>query len=433
MDVFSRRISLDEAAAMVQAAQVGGLLEDAAAAIFHHLGLMRARMAALQAAFPSNTLHAIAVKANPVVEVLREVVRAGGGLEAASIEEAQLALAAGCPAERVVFDSPVKTHREIEQALRLGVHLNADNFDELERIAAARRSIASSSPLGLRINPLVGGGAIEQTSVADAKSKFGVPLELNRQAILAAFAKYPWLCGLHSHVGSQGCSLELLAKAAGLIAALRKTIVAETGNPVGFVDIGGGLSTVYRTGDKAPTPEEYRALLEVRAPDLFASDVRLVTEFGRAIHANCGIAIARVEYVKPGRRGDRMVVIHLGADFLVRPVYRPHDWHHEFFVLNRHGVPKLGAAPPVTIAGPLCFAGDILARDALLPPIEQGDWIVIRDCGAYTLSMWSRHCSRGIPAVLGYDPQQRQPLRVLRRAETPSDVVRFWSHMDQKV
>jgi diaminopimelate decarboxylase len=415
---------LDEAAVIVQAALRSDLLSSHPAAIFHHLGLMTARIAALRAAFPDNALHTIAIKANPVVQILREVVQAGAGLEAASMEEVQLALAAGCPAARIVFDSPAKTHDEIRTALRMGVQLNVDNFDELARVAAAQNAIESKSLVGLRVNPMVGGGTIAHTSVADAKSKFGVPLETNRQQIINAFEKYRWLSGLHAHVGSQGCSLHLLVDAAGRIAALRRQIVDETGGRVGQVDIGGGLSTVYRTGESAPTPAEYRALLQEHVPQLFASDVRLVTEFGRAIQANCGMAVSRVEYVKPAQR---LAVIHLGADFLLRPVYRSADWQHEFFVLDHHGMPKSSAPEPVAIAGPLCFAGDIIARDVPLPAIEIGDFIVIRDCGAYTLSMWSRHCSRGIPAVYGYDPQSDAPLRILRRAETPQDVVHFWS------
>jgi diaminopimelate decarboxylase len=423
-DVFNHRICLDEVARIAGLAADAELLDEARAAIFHHLGLMRARISALQAAFPASTVHAVAVKANPVVAILREVVQAGAGLEAASIEEVQLALAAGCPAERVVFDSPAKTCAEIELALRLGVHLNIDNFDELDRIDAAPGRHESTSRIGLRINPLVGGGAIAQTSVADTESKFGVPLEINRPRIIAAFADHVWLRGLHLHVGSQGCSLELLVEAARRASTLRQQIAAETGNAVSFVDIGGGLSTVYRTGQPASVPAEYRARLEMAVPELFRDDVQLLTEFGRAIHANCGFAIARVEYIKPAQR---LAVIHLGADFLLRPVYRPQDWNHEFFVLDNRLAPKIGREAPVTIAGPLCFAGDILAREVLLPPVESGDWVVIRDVGAYTLSMWSRHCSRGIPAVLGYDRQQRRPLRTLRRAETPDDVVRFWS------
>jgi len=148
-----------------------------------------------------------------------------------------------------------------------------------------------------------------------------------------------------------------------------------------------------------------------------------MTEFGRAVQANCGLAVSRVEYVKPSQR---MAVIHLGADLLLRPVYRPEEWAHEFFVLDRHGKPKSGATRPLTLAGPLCFAGDIIARDVSLPPVEQGDWIVIRDVGAYTLSMWSRHCSRGMPPIVGYDPGPPESVNILRHAETPSDIARFW-------
>jgi diaminopimelate decarboxylase len=121
MDVFNLRISMDETAAIVQAALRCELLSGHSSAIIHHLGLMRSRIAALCAAFPETALHTIAIKANPVVGILREVVQAGAGLEAASIEEVHLALAAGCTADRVIFDSPAKTHAEIQQALRLGV------------------------------------------------------------------------------------------------------------------------------------------------------------------------------------------------------------------------------------------------------------------------------------------------------------------------
>lgn len=424
MDVFNRRISLDEAAAMVQAARSLNLIEGNSSVIFHDLDLMRSRIGSLRSAFPGNTLHAVAIKANPVLEILREIVRARVGLEAASIEEVELALAAGCLAERVVFDSPAKSVDEIAQAMRLGVYLNADNFDELYRIGRAHESCGSKSSIGLRINSMVGGGTIQQTSVSQSNSKFGVPLLSDRQRILDAFATHPWLNGLHVHVGSQGCQLPLLVEAVARIAALRREIMEKTGRNVPHVDIGGGLATVYRTGAAAPTPEEYRNRIQQHAPELFASDVQLMTEFGRTIQANCGLAISRVEYVKAEQQ---LAVIHLGADFLLRPVYRPDDWNHEFFVLDHHGLPKSGRLTPVTIAGPLCFAGDLVAKEVLLPPVAIGDWIVVRDVGAYTLSMWSRHCSRGIPVVLGYDPQRSDTLRVLRRRETPADVVRFWS------
>ncbi len=425
MDPFRSRISLEEAAAVVRSAQINGPLNDASSAIFHNLELMRARIVELQASFPENTLHAIAVKANPVVPLLREVVACGCGLEAASIEEVELALAAGCPPEKTVFDSPAKTVQEIRQALEAGLILNVDNFDELQRIAAELRTRSSKSVVGLRINPQVGGGTISLTSVANVDSKFGIPLSTNHAAILDAYRNYPWLVGLHIHVGSQGCDLGLLTEAVAVADALRHEIVQTSGRAVTHFDIGGGLPTVYQTGQTAPTPAEYVQHLRERTPEILEPPLQLVTEFGRAVQANCGIAASRVEYFKSAQS---MAVIHLGADFLLRPVYRPDDWLHEFFVLDADGRPKTGDPSPVTIVGPLCFGGDILARKVDLPPVEEGDWIVIRDVGAYTLSMWSRHCSRGIPAVIGYEPERLDEMRVLRHAETAPDVVRFWSH-----
>lgn len=424
MSVFNRRISLDEAATIIQTAAKSGLLAGQLSAIFHHLGLMRARISELRDVFPPNCLHTIAIKANPVVEILREVVQMELGLEAASIEEVGLALAAGCPAERIVFDSPAKTVPEIRQALGSGVYLNADNFEELDRIATLQKQVKSVSHVGLRVNTVVGRGAIEHTSVSAAGSKFGVSLQTDREQIIGAFRNYPWLTALHFHVGSQGCHLELLAEAAARVAILRSEIASSIGKRISHIDMGGGLPTSYRTGELAPTPAEYRALLDERAPGLFADDVCLITEFGRAIQANCGLAASRVEYVKPSQS---LALIHLGADFLLRPVYRPENWQHELFVVTAEGRPKSGPPRLTTIAGPLCFAGDIIARNVMLPPIETGDWVLIRDVGAYTLSMWSRHCSRRIPAVLGYEPNHKNPLRVLRKPETVDDVVRFWS------
>ncbi|QDU45687.1 Diaminopimelate decarboxylase [Symmachiella dynata] len=428
MDAFGRRISLDEAAAVVQSAQLHGPLTDAPSAIFHNLHLMQSRLAELKSAFPPNTLHAIAIKANPVLEILRAVVQEGCGLEAASIEEVQLALAAGCPPQRVIFDSPAKTTAEIRQALNAGIYLNVDNFEELHRIATELQTRASNSVVGLRVNPQVGGGTISLTSVANTDSKFGIPLSTNRAAILEAFASHAWLRGLHIHVGSQGCAMGLLTDAITIADTLRKEIEQHSGQVVTHLDIGGGLPTVYQSDLTAPTPAEYVAEIRKRAPDVLSPDLQRITEFGRAVQANCGFAASRVEYYKPAQQ---MAVIHLGADFLLRPVYRPEDWPHEFFVLDAQGFPKTGETRPVTIVGPLCFGGDIVARDVQLPPIEAGDWIVIRDVGAYTLSMWSRHCSRGIPAVIGYEPDRLDTMQVLRPAESPEDIVRYWGHGEQ--
>ena len=118
----------------------------------------------------------------------------------------------------------------------------------------------------------------------------------------------------------------------------------------------------------------------------------------------------------------RRVVVHLGADLLLRRVYRADQWDHSFVVLDPEGVPRTGEQA-TNIAGPLCFSGDLLARERRLAPARAGDLLLIRDTGAYTLSMWSRHCSRGLPPSIGFDGNGAA---LLHAGETAEDVVRYW-------
>ncbi|MEM9042884.1 MAG: diaminopimelate decarboxylase, partial [Actinomycetota bacterium] len=77
-----------------------------------------------------------------------------------------------------------------------------------------------------------------------------------------------------------------------------------------------------------------------------------------------------------------------------------------------------------TVAGPLCFAGDVIGRNVPLGDVEPGDRVVIHDVGAYTYSMWSRHCSRSMPAVIGV---RDDAVTQLRMPERPEDIARMWS------
>ncbi|MFW5645266.1 MAG: diaminopimelate decarboxylase, partial [Bacteroidota bacterium] len=196
-----------------KALQTHGILKkDDTALIFYDFDFLEERLKELKENFPEDTLHAIAIKANPLQSILSKISDHGFGLEAATLPELILALECGVPEDRIVFDSPCKTMEEIEYALQKDIHINADSFDEIERIASLNKDIDSKSPVGLRINPQVGTGAIKSTSVAEDISKFGVPISTNREKIINMFLRHPWLRGLHLHIGSQGMPLELLTK-----------------------------------------------------------------------------------------------------------------------------------------------------------------------------------------------------------------------------
>ena len=158
-------------------------------------------------------LHTFAVKAASLVPVLRLLAEEGIGCEVASPGELALARAAGVPAGRTVLDSPAKTPAELREALASASPSTRTTRRSWTASTPSSARRAAASPVGLRVNPQVGGGSIGAMSTATATSKFGVALRDDgaREWVVRAYRDRPWLTRLHSHVGSQGMPLELMA------------------------------------------------------------------------------------------------------------------------------------------------------------------------------------------------------------------------------
>jgi diaminopimelate decarboxylase len=387
--------------------------------------------------------HTFAVKANPVLSLLKLVVENGHGLECASLNEVELSILAGCHPSKIMFDSPCKTMYDLQRALELGVHINMDSFEELQRAQTYLTTLyqSSKSTIGLRINPLLGEGTIQALSVSTSTSKFGIPLTpSNKIRLLHEYKLDTKLTALHAHVGSQGCSLEMLANGAKSLFHLAQEIGFHQ---IKTIDIGGGLPANFSSEITTPTLREYAQQLTKSVPELFNHggnhhQINMITEFGRALITKCGWFASRIEYIKETAHENLdIVVIHAGSDMFVRTCYCP-----EQFPLNVEAYRVIGdddEQPKITksfnVVGPLCFGGDVIKRNVLLPSnLQVGDVIVIRDCGANCLSLWSKHCSRSSPPVIGYEKISTAPpvgngykLQLMRKEETLEDVLKFWS------
>lgn len=422
--------------ALERAIASGWLRDEDSAMIGYDLSYLEERIRNLKSLFPGNTLHGLAVKANPLVRIMEFTKKLGTGVEAASMGEAHLALKTGYQPDQIIYDSPVKTYRELEFALKTGMHINIDNFSELDRVNNLLNNLASGSTIGIRINPQVGVGAILESSVAGEYSKFGVPIKTGRAALEKAFLDYPWLTGVHLHVGSQGCPMLLLIDGIGVLYDFTLEMNEKRQRaglpPVNIFDIGGGLPVSYQSNSDPTSMEEYVAAIRKRAPRLLTADLptgqagcRLITEFGRWVYTNTGWTVSRVEYVKHDP-GINTAMIHVGADLFVRECLNPHDWQHEYSVYDPSGRRKTGQDEhPYNLAGPLCFSGDILAKAVILPKIEEGDYIVIHDTGSYTFSMWSRYNSRQTPRIVGYF-NDGERFELIKERETVEELYGFW-------
>ncbi|MGW7431911.1 diaminopimelate decarboxylase [Streptomyces sp. NPDC054861] len=396
---------------------------------------VRASAAALVAAFAAVTdapvLHAFAVKAAPLVPVLRLLHAAGLGAEVASPGELALARAAGVPPARTVLDSPAKTPAELRQALALGLAVNADNLQELARIDALVASAPTASPIGLRVNPQIGAGSIGALSTATATSKFGVALrdEGAREAVVQAYLDRPWMSRLHTHTGSQGIPLALMAEGAAAAYALAEEINAKAGRrQIDTLDIGGGLPVNFASDEETPTYAEYARLLADTAPGLLDGRYALVTEFGRSLLAKHGTILARVEYTKTSG-GRPIAVTHAGVQVATRTVYAPESWPLRVLAYDADGRPRTGPgiAQDVVqdVAGPACFAGDMLATGRALPLLRPGDLVAVPDTGAYYFAHHYAYNSLPRPGIHGFtvDDGGAVSFSTVREPQTLDEIV----------
>lgn len=366
------------------------------------LDTLREQVRSLAAAYDLElpVLHTVAAKSVTLVPVLREFAQLGMGCEVATRGELRLALLAGFAAERIVYDAPAKTYADLEEALSIGVALNADNFSELDRIdVLRRRGGVNSKLLGLRINPQTGSGAIAAMSTATSTSKFGVGLADAREEIVQAYLDRPWMNLIHVHSGSQGIELVHAAEGVRLVVELALEINTRAGKKqISHIDIGGGLPVNFSDDRITPTFEEHRRVLERTVPELFSGEYAIITEFGRSLTAKSGTIIGRVEYVKD-TGGRRIALTHIGVQVATRTVFDPESWPLRVEVYDRDGMPKTADAVLQDVAGPACFSGDLVASGRMLPLTEEGDLVAVPDTGGYYFSTHYSYNALPWPAV----------------------------------
>lgn len=417
----------------VRAAVEQGLIdEDAPLLCLLDTAGIRASAAALTSAFAralapgTPVLHAFAVKAAPLVPVLRLLADAGLGCEVASPGELALARAAGVAPERIVLDSPAKTAAELREALALGVAVNADNRQELGRLDALLATAPTASPIGVRINPQTGAGSIDALSTATATSKFGIALRDPgaREWLVRAYLDRPWLTRLHTHSGSQGVPLALIAEGVRELYTLAEEINEAAGRrQVDTLDIGGGLPVNFTSDAVTPTYAQYVSALRSAVPGLFSGAYGLVTEFGRSLTAKHGLVLTRVEYTKT-TGGRAIALTHAGVQVATRTVYAPAAWPLRILPYSAKGTPLTGPVVAQDIAGPACFAGDLLAAARELPLLAPGDLVCVPDTGAYAFTAHYGYNSLPRPPVHGFTatPSGKVRFTLARAAQPPSTI-----------
>ena len=333
------------------------------------------------------------VKANGNQAVLKTLARAGAGMDVVSAGELKRALAAGVPADKIVFSGVGKKPDELALALDAGIYqFNVESEPELEALSAIAEARGLKAPIAIRVNPDVDAKTHAKIATGKRENKFGIPWTRAR-GVYAQAANLPGIeiVGVDVHIGSQLTDLGPFEAAFRRVAELVHDL-REDGHDIRRIDFGGGLGIPY-AGETPPDPDAYANMVARVAGNL---GCRFIFEPGRMIAGNAGVLVSEVIYVKDGE--DRQfVILDAAMNDLIRPSF--YDATHMIAPLNQ---PEEAAAHhKVDIVGPVCETGDTFARDVEMPPLDAGDLVAFRSAGAYGAVMSSTYNARPlIPEVL---------------------------------
>ncbi|ELV8595476.1 diaminopimelate decarboxylase [Vibrio fluvialis] len=325
-----------------------------------------------------------AVKANSNLGVLNTLARLGSGFDIVSAGELERVVAAGGNPAKVVFSGVGKTAAEMKRALELNIKcFNVESEPELERLNQVAGEMGVKAPISLRINPDVDAKTHPYISTGLRDNKFGIAFDRAPHVYrLAQRLENISIHGIDCHIGSQLTAIEPFIDATDRLLALIDRLKAE-GINIKHLDVGGGLGVVYRD-ELPPQPSEYAKALLSRLAN--HQDLELIFEPGRAIAANAGVLLTRVEFLKHTEHKN-FAIIDAAMNDLMRPaLYQA--WQDIVPVS-----PREGAALTYDLVGPVCETGDFLGKDRSLV-LKQGDLLAVRSAGAYGFAMSSNYNTR---------------------------------------
>ena len=343
-----------------------------------------------------------AVKSNPNIAILNVMAKLGSGFDIVSQGELERVLAAGGDPAKVVFSGVAKSEPEITRALEVGIRcFNVESEAELLRINEVAGRLGKTAPISLRVNPDVDAHTHPYISTGLKENKFGVSVELAWEVYkLAATLPNIEIVGMDCHIGSQLTELQPFLDAVDRLIVLMEQL-KQDGIALKHLDLGGGLGVTY-TDETPPHPTEYAKALWEKLNAF--SELEIIVEPGRAITANAGILVTKVEYLK-SNESRNFAIVDAGMNDMIRPAL--YQAYMNILEIDR----TLACEEKMyDVVGPICETSDFLGKQRKLA-IAQGDYLAQRSAGAYGASMSSNYNSRPRTAEVMVDGDKAYLIR----------------------
>lgn len=321
-----------------------------------------------------------AMKANPNIAIIKQLVDLGTGVEVASEGELYACQKIGVNPKNIVFGGPAKTDEDIAMAIDMGIYaLNAESLGEIKSINRIAKLKNKVMDVELRINPEfeISGVAV---SLGGGSKKFGMDSEVIDKIIQEALTlENVHLQGIHVFAGTG------IENSEGFLSNLENCFkLAESINNNHFkiesIDVGGGLGIAYSDDDPGFSIEGLSEKIEIllnKYTFIRENGTRIIAEPGRYLVGQCGAYITKVIDRKESR-GREYLLIDGGAQHLLRPALIGQS-QPTFNISNNSSLVK-----PFDLGGSLCTSIDFLGKDLPLPiDSKKGDYIGVLCAGAY--------------------------------------------------
>ena len=336
-----------------------------------------------------NPLICFSVKSNSNVKIIKEIKNLDCGADVVSKGEMMKALKAGVNPKKIVFSGVGKTYSELEYAINKNVLLiNVESKSELLVIEKIGKIKKKKVNIGIRLNPNTNAKTLKQISTGREGDKFGVTeKEFLKLVQYSKLSKFLQLKCLSVHIGSQILSHKPYEKMLKVVDKLIK----KSNHLFEFIDLGGGMGISYEKNNKKLNFKIYNSLIN---KFLKKNNCKIIFEPGRSIIGDAGILISKIIYIKKNKNKN-FVILDAAMNDLMRPAL--YGTKHRIIpsIKNKKTINKI-----FEFVGPICESTDRFLTTNKFQNLKEGDVLLIRDVGAYGLSLGSNYNVRPLPAEI---------------------------------
>ena len=356
-----------------------------------------------------NPLICFSVKSNSNLQILKEIKKFGIGADVVSKGELLIALKAGINPKKIVFSGIGKTFDEIKFAIEKNILLiNAESESEINEIEKIAKNKNKKIDIGIRLNPNINAKTLKKISTGKNEDKFGIE-ELNFLKILKKLknSKYLNTKCLSVHIGSQ----ILNHKPYKIMLQVINKIIKKSNYNFEYIDLGGGMGISYHDKDKKFKYNKYSAAVK---KFLKNHKSKIIFEPGRSIIGNTGTLITKVIYIKDSER-KKFIILDAAMNDLMRPALYG-SIHKTIPVIKSRKVSK----KTYEFVGPICESTDKFITIKNFQELQEKDYIVICDVGAYGMSLSSNYNLRTKPLELLI---KNNKIKIIRKRQKHKDLI----------